>query len=327
MAGKNALRGIVAVLAALAAAGVSPATTASGQARRPETPRSVRLYVFDGGTLQSDPARYRLTKEDVGTTELSVGAYLIVHPKGILMWDTGAVPDSDWTPTGKPVPQRIVLPDSQERFVTITTPLGAQLKAAGYSPADVTHLALSHEHWDHTANANAFANATWLVRQVERDAMFVPMPVGAVRPATYASLRNSKTVIVTADEHDVFGDGTVILKAAAGHTPGHQVLYLKMAKTGAVVLFRRSVSLPSGADARPAADLRVQRSADARRTDGRRGVSQEDRRRALDSTQRGDAREAEEGARLLRVGSPGRGAVRRQGRTTCVSQRSSRFSP
>ena len=236
MAGKNALRGIVAVLAALAAAGVSPATTASGQARRPETPRSVRLYVLDGGTLQSDPARYRLTKEDVGTTELSVGAYLIVHPKGILMWETGAVPDSDWTPTGKPLPQRIVLPDSQERFVTIATPLVAQLKAAGYSPADVTHLALSHEHWDHTAHANAFANAAWLVRQVERDAMFVPMPVGAVRPATYASLRNSKTVIVTADEHDVFGDGTVILKAAAGHTPGHQVLYLKMAKTGAVVL-------------------------------------------------------------------------------------------
>ena len=236
MAGKNALRGSVAVLAALAAAGVSPATMASGQPRRPETPRSVRLYVLDGGTLQSDPARYRLTKEDVGTTELSVGAYLIVHPKGILMWETGAVPDSDWTPTGKPVPQRIVLPDSQERFVTITTPLAAQLKAAGYSPADVTHLALSHEHWDHTANANAFASATWLVRQVERDAMFVPMPVGAVRPATYASLRNSKTVIVTADEHDVFGDGTVILKAAAGHTPGHQVLYLKMAKTGAVVL-------------------------------------------------------------------------------------------
>ena len=236
MAGKNALRGIVALLAAVAATGVSPATTASGQARRPETPRSVRLYVLDGGTLQSDPARYRLTKEDVGTTELSVGAYLIVHPKGILMWETGAVPDADWTPTGKPMAQRIVLPDSQERFVTITTPLAAQLKAAGYSPADVTHLALSHEHWDHTANANAFANATWLVRQVERDAMFVPMPVGAVRPATYASLRNSKTVIVTADEHDVFGDGTVILKAAAGHTPGHQVLYLKMAKTGAVVL-------------------------------------------------------------------------------------------
>src|SRR4029453_7008731 len=162
------------------------------------------------------------------------------------MWDTGAVPDSDWKPTGKPAPQRIVLPDKQERFVTLTTPLGAQLKAAGYSPADVTHLALSHEHWDHTANANAFANATWLVRQVERDAMFVPVPVGAVRPATYASLRNSKTVIVTADEHDVFGDGTVILKAAAGHTPGHQVLFVNLPETGPVVLSGDLYHYPAG---------------------------------------------------------------------------------
>jgi len=43
-------------------------------------------------------------------------------------------------------------------------------------------------------------------------------------------------VIVTADEHDVFGDGTVILKAAPGHTPGHQVLYLNLPETGPVVL-------------------------------------------------------------------------------------------
>ena len=35
---------------------------------------------------------------------------------------------------------------------------------------------------------------------------------------------------------DVFGDGTVLIKAAPGHTPGHQVLYVKLPKTGAVVL-------------------------------------------------------------------------------------------
>jgi hypothetical protein len=61
----------------------------------------IRLYVFDGGVLQSDPARYQLTKEDVGTTELAVAAYLIVHPRGVLMWDAGAVSDSEWTPTGQ----------------------------------------------------------------------------------------------------------------------------------------------------------------------------------------------------------------------------------
>src|SRR5262245_45911617 len=91
------------------------------QARPASTP--IRLYVFDGGTLESDPARYQLTKEDVKVTQLSVAAYLIVHPKGLLMWDTEAVPDSEWSPSGSPVRQRLLLADGQERFVTITRPL------------------------------------------------------------------------------------------------------------------------------------------------------------------------------------------------------------
>ena len=54
----------------------------------PKPPQSVRLYVLDGGILESDPTRYQLAKEDVKVTQLSVAAYLIVHPKGLLMWDT-----------------------------------------------------------------------------------------------------------------------------------------------------------------------------------------------------------------------------------------------
>jgi N-acyl homoserine lactone hydrolase len=49
-------------------------------------------------------------------------------------------------------------------------------------------------------------------------------------------LKNSKTVIIDKDDYDVFGDGTVIIKSAPGHTPSHQVLFLKLAKTGPVVL-------------------------------------------------------------------------------------------
>lgn len=231
-----AFRANVLTVLALAVGTLFAAQSGSSQARRPVPPPSVRLYIFDGGTLESDPARYQLRKEDVGTTQLSIGAYLIVHPKGVLMWDAGAVPDDDWTPAATPVQQRIMLPDSQERRVTISNSLKAQLAKTGYTPADVTHLALSHYHWDHTANANAFAGATWLVRQVERDAMFMEKPTGLARPTTYSSLRNSRTVIVRDDEHDVFGDGTVILKGAPGHTPGHQVLYVKLAKTGGVLL-------------------------------------------------------------------------------------------
>jgi glyoxylase-like metal-dependent hydrolase (beta-lactamase superfamily II) len=114
--------------------------------------------------------------------------------------------------------------------------LTVQLADVGYYPSDITYLALSHYHYDHTANTNEFAGATWLVRQVERDAMFASPAPGVTQPSTYAALRNSKTLIVKNDEHDVFGDGKVVIKAAPGHTPGHQVLYVKLPKTGPVVL-------------------------------------------------------------------------------------------
>lgn len=213
-----------------------------GQTQRSDThgaqpPSSVRLYVIDCGTLHiADMGRFHLIKEEVATTELSVACFLVVHPKGTLIWDTGAIPDADWTPTGSPVTQHIVLPDLQQRDVTMVKSLKAQLAELGYSPSDITYLALSHYHYDHTANSNEFAGARWLVRQAERDAMFGEQPPGTTRPSTYSALRNSNTVILKNDEHDVFGDGTVVIKSAFGHTPGHQVLYLKLATTGGVVL-------------------------------------------------------------------------------------------
>src|SRR5262245_52376877 len=104
---------------------------AAPSAQRQTTPR---LYVFDCGTLDvADTGRFRLKREEVSTDKLSVGCYLIVHPRGRLMWDTGAVPDADVPRgNGQPARHRIVLPDSQERFVTLSSPLKGQLAAAGF---------------------------------------------------------------------------------------------------------------------------------------------------------------------------------------------------
>ena len=221
----------------LLAAGVAGAQTTPTRERTAETPRSVRLYVFDCGTLHiTDMTRFRLTTEDVATTDLSVPCFLVAHPKGTLLWDAGVVPDTAWKPTGAAVKHRLVLPGGAERDLTLHKALTTQLAEAGYSAADVTYLALSHYHYDHTANANAFARATWLVRQAERDAMFADPPPAVTHPATYAALRESKTRIIDRDDFDVFGDGTVIIKSAPGHTPFHQVLYVNLAKTGGVVL-------------------------------------------------------------------------------------------
>jgi glyoxylase-like metal-dependent hydrolase (beta-lactamase superfamily II) len=66
--------------------------------------------------------------------------------------------------------------------------------------------------------------------------MFSNDPIPRSDPANYSLLKNSKTVIIDKDEYDVFGDGKVIIKSTPGHTPGHQSLFLKLAKTGPVVL-------------------------------------------------------------------------------------------
>jgi N-acyl homoserine lactone hydrolase len=197
--------------------------------------QNVRIYVFDGGVLASETARYRLTDADVEEVPLSVASYLIVHPRGVLMWEAGAVADHERT-GGLGFEQRLLRRDGQERFVKLAPTLQSQLASAGYKPADVTHLALSHYHWDHTADANLFAGATWLASKLERDAMFSADPPGGTRPETFSALKNSKTTVITDDEHDVFGDGTVIIKQATGHTEGHSVLFVKLAKTGPVVL-------------------------------------------------------------------------------------------
>ena len=237
---RNAIRlflAAVTVVLVLAAQATGGGQTPPSAPLRAQPLLSVRLYVIDCGTLHiADMGRFQLKKEEVATTDLSVACFLVVHPKGTLIWDTGAVPDAAWKPTGSPVTQHVVLPDSQQRDITMVKSLKGQLAELGYSPSDITYLALSHYHYDHTANANEFAGATWLVRQVERDAMFAEKAPGTTQPSTYSTLRHSKTLILKNDEHDVFGDGTVVIKSAPGHTPGHQVLYLKLAKTGGVVL-------------------------------------------------------------------------------------------
>ncbi|MGE0161265.1 MAG: N-acyl homoserine lactonase family protein [Gemmatimonadales bacterium] len=198
-------------------------------------PDAIRLYVLDCGTMTGDPARFRLQPEEISTTDMSVPCFLIAHPAGTLLWDTGAVPDQAWVPTGSPVAHHLVLPDASERDLTLRKPLLGQLAELGYAPADITYLALSHYHWDHVANANAFAASTWLVRREERDTMFADVPPVTV-PENYARLEDSRTVIIDTDDYDVFGDGTVVIKSAPGHTPGHQALYLKLPRTGDVLL-------------------------------------------------------------------------------------------
>jgi N-acyl homoserine lactone hydrolase len=222
------------VLTTAAVLCLAPWHSALAQTPKPQPPKTLRLYVFDCGKItvaNGDSMGFK--PGELATPNMVTPCFLIVHPRGTMMWDTGEIPDSAFKNGGGP---------QTAGAFTVDRPLLPQLAAIGYTPADITYLALSHYHGDHVANANAFAGSTWIVQKGDRDAIFAPgrdtqKKLGGVGdPAYFTDLAKSKTLLLNGEDHDVFGDGTVVIKFTPGHTPGHQSLFLKLAKTGPVLL-------------------------------------------------------------------------------------------
>src|SRR5215204_3009735 len=211
----------VAIVAIMA----GPSVTAQ---QKPAPPATPRIYIFDnGGIAGLDPQLFGFKRDEVKEPDFVDVSYLIVHPRGTLMFDSGGIPDAEFKADGSP---------AVDGVMRATRPLKPQMAAAGYTPSDVTYFAMSHYHSDHTANANDFAAATWIVQKAERDAMFAEKPGAIMKPEHYSALKNAKTKLLNGEDFDVFGDGAVVLKSTPGHTPGHQVLFVKLAKRGPVLL-------------------------------------------------------------------------------------------
>ncbi len=207
---------------------------------------AVRLYLFDCGLMKErDGVPYGLSLEQLPPRDLSDPCALVVHPRGTLLWETGLHESVNRTaPGGDARPGRPRAGDRVEKT------LARQLEDVGYRPANITYLALSHAHWDHTGNVRDFLASTWLVQRPEHEAMFggTPMP----NSADVDGLRQSPTRVLDGD-HDVFGDGSVMLLFTPGHTAGHQALFVRLQQTGPVVLSGDLYHFPEELTLKPAA--------------------------------------------------------------------------
>ena len=190
---------------------------------------SPRLYVFDCGTIDVKDISVFSPGVDVGKKKvLTDSCYLIVHPKGVMMWDAGFGDDLAALPDGKQV--------SENFHVRLAKPLAAQLKETGYAPESVNFLGLSHMHFDHIGNVGLFPKATLLMQKEEYESAFGPdASKYGNDPKNYPTLGANPNQQLSGD-HDVFGDGSVLIKRAPGHTPGHQMLFVKLKKTGNILL-------------------------------------------------------------------------------------------
>ena len=189
-----------------------------------------RLYVYDCGRIGlADVAAFGLTNAETDVRELVVPCYVVHHPEGRLLWDAGM--PLELAGTMEPVPA------GQGMTQAYTRSLLEQLADQNLTPADIDKVAFSHMHFDHVGAANAFSSAQLLIQQAEYSAAFENADAfpGLFTPALYDELHNSRRRVLNGD-HDVFGDGTVQIIAAPGHTPGHQVLLLRLENTGPLVL-------------------------------------------------------------------------------------------
>ncbi len=216
-------RALCAVVTAALAAGCTPHA-----ADRPATVQ--RMYVFDCGENRTNDLSRWSPGVNVGKSwEFSDNCYLIQHAKGLMLWDSGLSDSFAASPDG------VVRAGGAIRSV-VTKTLASQLAQIGVEPTKITILAFSHTHSDHVGNANYFTGATLYIQQAEYDAAFGPNAAKfGFDPTNYDQLRGNPVVKLHGD-YDVFGDGSVVILATPGHTPGHQSLLVRLPKTGPVIL-------------------------------------------------------------------------------------------
>ena len=194
-----------------------------------EAAPDVRLYVLDCGRLDIRDLRMF---DDSGALDgksgtMSVPCFLIRHPKGTLLWDTGLGDAIADRPGGVELAPGI--------RATVRVKLVDQLRTLGLKPVDIDYLAFSHWHEDHTGNANLFGTATWILQRRELVAATGHTPPSFESLAPVAAWRHARKRIIDGDA-DVFGDGSVRILSMPGHTPGHQVLEVRLPQAGTVLL-------------------------------------------------------------------------------------------
>src|SRR5579864_5143097 len=172
--------------AAIAVTVLAPRASVAAPAPEPRV-TSPRLYVFDCGTLvYNKPEDYNLKRDEVKDTNMGVTCYLVVHPRGMLIYDTGL---NDRL-VGRPLYENVTDGYAQIKFNT----LSGQLADIGVTPANIDYLVLSHYHWDHIGNADDFAGSTWLVYKGDRDRMFSSTARASSWFTQYSALEHSKTM-------------------------------------------------------------------------------------------------------------------------------------
>lgn len=180
--------------------------------------QEVTLTRLDCGNGANDPRRFSDVYAYHETTKpFTFSCYVIRHGADVMVWDTGYLPGSVPSATNKP--------------------LADLLKRIDVNPDDVKFVGISHFHPDHTGQLAALKNATLLIGKGDWDGVNANPPAAGANVKGFAEwIAEKRKVEPLTGDKDVFGDDTVVVLRAPGHTPGHSMLLVRLKGMGPVVL-------------------------------------------------------------------------------------------
>jgi len=189
---------------------------------------AIRLFAMTCGWLTGPLSNF--LEGESGRIRVPVPSFLIEHPDGRVLFDSGMHPEVQTNPAGRY--------GGVANFFDIEYRAGeeisARLRALGTDPVDIRYLVNSHLHFDHTGGNALLPNARVVVQRREWEAGERDEEIrrNFFFPADY---RTGQEVLRVDGEHDLFGDGRVTCIPTHGHTPGHQSLRVRL-DGGTVVL-------------------------------------------------------------------------------------------
>jgi len=191
---------------------------------RIERPTATRMWALEGPTITMPAGS--LVLGETGMVTIPVPVFLIEHPRGRVLFDTGiaveAVEDQLAVFSEEDLAGATVVYEDRHRP-------DRQLRAIGVEPADVTHVVMSHLHHDHSGGMVHFPGAQFFVGRDELPHAYWPDPaqLALFRRADKDPVRDFSWNELPGD-FDLFGDGSVVILSLPGHTPGSLGLAVRL---------------------------------------------------------------------------------------------------
>ena len=199
------------------------ATMRFGGRQRPDLGDHVtlKLYAFTCGWITATLDRFLEGAE--GTITIPIEVFLIDHPKGKALFDTGLPKLAQTDPAGAYGRQ---LAEMFKPTYQAGEDVAGRLAAIGIAVDEIDFIVNSHLHFDHCGGNALVPNATVVVQSREWKAGMDP-ELGRQIGLSRRLFDLGHKVKQVEGEYDLFGDGSVVLMPTYGHTPGHQSLRIK----------------------------------------------------------------------------------------------------